>query len=65
MTFMEHPARGFHNTPIRGVNGPSPGVIPMSDETTTTTVTPELRISQLEERLSEEQERVAQTLHRI
>ena len=37
----------------------------MSDETTTTTVTPELRISQLEERLSEEQERSAQTLHRI
>ena len=30
----------------------------MSDETTTTTVTPELRISQLEERLSEEQERL-------
>ena len=37
----------------------------MSDETTTTTVTPELRISQLEERLSEEQERLAQTLHCI
>lgn len=24
MTFMEHHARGFHNTPIRGENGPSP-----------------------------------------